>query len=105
MRVKMLHDALETSNRKLRETVEARARHLEEATQELQRLLEEKAHCMEGDVVVLSDIFAPKEQGTEDGRVVGELRPTGIRPKVSSRLKAAGFDLPPSIYTADPPPA
>jgi DNA-binding response OmpR family regulator len=44
VRIKALHDALESSNRRLKEMVEERTRKLEEATQELQKLLEEKAH-------------------------------------------------------------
>jgi pilus assembly protein CpaF len=53
---------------------------------------------MEGDVIVLSDIFAFKEQGMQDDRVVGELEPTGIRPKFTPRLEAAGFHLPPEVF-------
>jgi pilus assembly protein CpaF len=53
---------------------------------------------MEGDVIVLSDIFAFKEEGMEDGRVQGELVPTGIRPRFGSRLEAAGFHLGSEVY-------
>jgi pilus assembly protein CpaF len=53
---------------------------------------------MESDVVVLSDIFEFKETGTEDGRVLGELEPTGIRPKFTPRLQAAGYTLGASIF-------
>ncbi len=55
---------------------------------------------MEGEVVVLSDIFAFKEQGMEDGQVLGELIPTGIRPKFSPQLEAAGFKLGANIFMA-----
>jgi pilus assembly protein CpaF len=34
----------------------------------------------------------------EDGRVLGRFRPTGVRPKFSERLKAAGIQLPQSIF-------
>jgi pilus assembly protein CpaF len=53
---------------------------------------------MEGDVVVLSDIFVFKERGIEDERVVGEMEPTGIRPMFSPKLEVAGFRLPPEVY-------
>jgi pilus assembly protein CpaF len=53
---------------------------------------------MEGDVIVLSDIFAFKEKDMQDGRVVGEMNPTGIRPKFTPRLEAAGFRLPPEVF-------
>lgn len=57
---------------------------------------------MEADVVVLSDIFEFKEEGLEeDDRVVGELKPTGIRPKFTPRLQAAGYDLRADIFAPD----
>jgi pilus assembly protein CpaF len=53
---------------------------------------------MEGDVVVLSDIFEFEEKGIKDDRVVGELEPTGIRPKFTPRLKAAGYELRAGVF-------
>jgi pilus assembly protein CpaF len=53
---------------------------------------------MEGEVIVLSDIFAFKEKAMEDGRVQGEMAPTGIRPRFTSRLEAAGFHLSSDVY-------
>jgi len=57
---------------------------------------------MEADVVVLSDIFTFKEEGLVDDRVIGELRPTGIRPKFTTRLQAAGYNLRASIFVPTP---
>jgi pilus assembly protein CpaF len=49
---------------------------------------------MEGDIVVMSDIFKFAETGiSEDGKVIGEMKPTGIRPMFGQRLEAAGFKL------------
>jgi pilus assembly protein CpaF len=53
---------------------------------------------MEGDVVVLSDIFAYKETGMDNGRVVGQMEPTGIRPKFSPKLELSGFKLPAEMF-------
>jgi len=53
---------------------------------------------MEGDVIVLSDIFLFEQTGMESGKVIGRLRPTGIRPRFVDRLEAAGIHLPPSIF-------
>jgi pilus assembly protein CpaF len=54
---------------------------------------------MEGDTVVLTDIFKFEQTGvTTDGRVLGELKPTGIRPLFSPRLEAAGFKLKPEVF-------
>ena len=56
---------------------------------------------MEGDTVVMSDLFTFEEEGSgPEGEVLGQLRSTGIRPMFSERLKLAGFDLPPEVYGA-----
>jgi len=65
---------------------------------------------MEGDTVVMSEIFRFKETAVgPDGKVIGETHPTGIRPMFGDRLVSAGFKLPAEIYGADtltlrPPP-
>ncbi len=54
---------------------------------------------MEGDTVVLQDIFLFEEQGlTPEGKVIGEHRALGIRPRFTPRLEAAGYRLPPEIF-------
>ncbi len=53
---------------------------------------------MEGNVIVMSDIFKFELAGYERGRVIGTLRPTGIRPKFMDRIEAAGIHLPPTIF-------
>ena len=53
---------------------------------------------MEGEVAVLSDIFVFNEKGMQDGKVVGELAPMGIRPKFTEKLKVHGYDLPAEIF-------
>jgi len=56
---------------------------------------------MEGDVVVLSDIFKFEQSGVDsNGKVIGELKPTGIRPLFGPRLEAAGFKLSPEVFGA-----
>jgi pilus assembly protein CpaF len=35
----------------------------------------------------------------EAGNVLGQLRPTGIRPKFADRLRAHGMHLPASMFT------
>ena len=55
---------------------------------------------MEGDVVVLQDIFQYVEKGLDSsGKVLGEMQAVGIRPKFTPRLETAGFKLPPEIFT------
>lgn len=55
---------------------------------------------MEGDVIVMSDIFTFEQQGIENGKIIGRLKPTGIRPKFYDRIEAAGLSLPPNIFGA-----
>jgi pilus assembly protein CpaF len=55
---------------------------------------------MEGDVIVMSDIFVFEQQGLENGKIVGRLKPTGIRPKFYERIEASGIMLPPNIFGA-----
>lgn len=58
---------------------------------------------MEGDIVVLQDAFRFIERGVDaDGKVLGEMVPTGIRPKFMPRLEAAGIKLPPEIFGTNP---
>lgn len=54
---------------------------------------------MEGDVVVLTDIFKFEQTGLgQEGKILGELKATGIRPIFSPRLEAAGFKLGAEIF-------
>ena len=53
---------------------------------------------MEGDIITMTDIFVFEQTGYEDGKVVGRLRPTGLRPRFMDKIEAAGIHLPPSIF-------
>jgi pilus assembly protein CpaF len=54
---------------------------------------------MEGDVVVLQDIFLFKQTGiNSEGKIVGQMIPTGIRPKFYDRLVEHGCSLPDEIF-------
>jgi pilus assembly protein CpaF len=55
---------------------------------------------MEGDVIVMQDVFTFKQTAVVDGRVEGALLPTGIRPLFSEKFEALGVSLPPGIYGA-----
>ncbi len=56
---------------------------------------------MEGDVIVLQDIFAFEQLGYEGGKVIGQLRPTGVRPKFVELIEVSGIHLPPNIFGYD----
>lgn len=57
---------------------------------------------MEGDTVVLTDVFKFTQVGVDaDGKVLGELKATGIRPNFTPRLEAAGFKLGAEVFAAN----
>jgi pilus assembly protein CpaF len=54
---------------------------------------------MEGDIITMQDIFVFEKLGlTQEGKVAGRFRATGVRPKCAERLKAAGIVLPPNMF-------
>lgn len=53
---------------------------------------------MEGDVVTMTDVFVFEQTGFENNKVVGRLRPTGLRPKFMDKIENSGIHLPPSIF-------
>jgi len=57
---------------------------------------------MEGEVITMSDIFKFELAGHEEGRVIGALRPTGLRPRFIDRIEAAGIRLPAGIFGSGP---
>lgn len=57
---------------------------------------------MEGDVIITQEIFRWENTGIKDGKVLGQLRATGIRPKFIEKIEANGIFLPPTIFGLDP---
>jgi len=56
---------------------------------------------MEGDTIVLTDIFKFQQTGVgDDSKVLGETKATGIRPLFSPRLEAAGLKLGAEIFSS-----
>jgi pilus assembly protein CpaF len=53
---------------------------------------------MEGDVITMTDLFVFEQTGFENGKVLGRLRPSGLRPKFMEKIEASGIHLPPSIF-------
>jgi pilus assembly protein CpaF len=57
---------------------------------------------MEGDTIVMTDIFKFEQTGmTKEGKVLGGIKPTGIRPLFTPRLEATGFNLRPEVFGAN----
>ncbi len=56
---------------------------------------------MEGDVVTMSDIFKFDQTGVSaEGKILGNLRPTGIRPMFTPKLEVVGYKLRGEIFGA-----
>jgi len=56
---------------------------------------------MEGDIITLTDIFKFEQTGiTSEGKIIGQLRPTNMRPLFTPRLEAAGYKLGGEIFGA-----
>lgn len=53
---------------------------------------------MEGDVITTTDIFIFEQMGHENGKIIGKLRPTGLRPKFMDKIEAAGLHIPATIF-------
>jgi pilus assembly protein CpaF len=53
---------------------------------------------MEGDVITMTDLFIFEQTGMEKNKIVGRLRPTGLRPKCIDRIEDAGIRLPPAVF-------
>jgi pilus assembly protein CpaF len=53
---------------------------------------------MEGDVIVMQDIFVFEQTAVTEGKIQGKLRPTGIRPKFVEKFDVAGIHLPPNVF-------
>ncbi|HHV18152.1 MAG TPA: CpaF family protein [Thermoanaerobacterales bacterium] len=55
---------------------------------------------MEGDVIVLQDLFNYIQTGVDqDGKVKGEFKPSGMRPKFIERLEISGYKLSTEVFT------
>ncbi|MBI2944350.1 MAG: CpaF family protein, partial [Candidatus Wallbacteria bacterium] len=54
---------------------------------------------LEGDAVVLQDIFRFEQTGVDEkGKILGRLKPTGIRPKFMHKFQEEGIVLPARIF-------
>lgn len=59
---------------------------------------------MEGEIITLQDLFVFEQEGfSDEGKILGRLRPTGIRPRCYDRIVQAGVRLPLEIFNTDLP--
>jgi pilus assembly protein CpaF len=53
---------------------------------------------MEGDIVVMQDVFLFEQTGVSDGKIQGRLKATGIRPKFVEKFEVMGIHLPRGLF-------
>jgi pilus assembly protein CpaF len=53
---------------------------------------------MEGEVIVMQDVFVFEQTGVVEGKIQGRLRPTGIRPKFVEKFEVMGIHLPRGLF-------
>jgi pilus assembly protein CpaF len=58
---------------------------------------------MEGDTIVMQDIFQFVQTTVENGKVQGYFTPTGVRPKFYEKLESAGLYIQPSTFMPTEP--
>jgi pilus assembly protein CpaF len=60
---------------------------------------------MEGETITMQEIFVFESQGAgPDGKIIGQFKPTGIRPKILDRMFTMGLQLPAEIQSLFPDP-
>jgi pilus assembly protein CpaF len=53
------------------------------------------------EAITMSDLFIFQHQGLRDGKIMGRLVPTGIRPRFMERLQQLSITLPPQVFGAN----
>ena len=54
---------------------------------------------MEGEIITMQEIFSFERHGIdEEGLVIGQIRPTGLRPSFSEKLRLCGFELEQDLF-------
>jgi pilus assembly protein CpaF len=58
---------------------------------------------MEGDTILMQDLFLFDQTGIQNGRVMGSLKSTGLRPKFAEKFAINNIELPPEIFNVGVP--
>ena len=69
---------------------------MKDGTRRIQYITEVQG--MEGDVIVMQDVFLFEQTGVIDGKIQGRLRATGIRPKFVEKFEVMGIHLPRGLF-------
>ena len=75
---------------------------LEDGTRRITQVTE--VQRMESDMITLQDIYEFRVDGVDpEGKVLGSLQPTGLRPVFHKKFEKHGIELPTDIFQARPP--
>lgn len=69
---------------------------MRDGTRKIEKITEVQG--MEGEIITMSDLFEFEQTGIEGGKIIGRIRPTGLRPKFIERIEASGIHLMPSVF-------
>jgi pilus assembly protein CpaF len=58
---------------------------------------------MEGETIVMQNLFTFEEEGEREGKVIGTMGPCGVRPRFEPRLKSHGFEFGAAMFMKDMP--
>ena len=61
-----------------------------------------EVYGIDEDEILTQDIFTFEQTGVADGKVVGTLKPTGVRPTFMPRFRTSGVELPPGEFGIPP---
>jgi pilus assembly protein CpaF len=61
-----------------------------------------EVYGIEDDEILTQDIFAFEQTDFRDGKIIGELKPTGVRPTFMDQFRKAGVTLPPGEFGIPP---
>jgi enamine deaminase RidA (YjgF/YER057c/UK114 family) len=73
---------------------------LQDGTRKIVNITE--VYGIEDDEILTQDIFAFVQTGVEEGKILGELTPTGVRPTFMGQFQKAGVALPPGEFGIPP---
>jgi pilus assembly protein CpaF len=54
---------------------------------------------MEGDTILMQDLFMFEQTGIQNGRVIGSLKSSGLRPQFSEKFAINNIELPIDIFS------
>jgi pilus assembly protein CpaF len=74
---------------------------LRDGTRKVVKVAEVQA--MEGDTIVMQDLFEFEQIGIQNNRVIGSIKSTGLRPRFAEKFAQNNIDLPAEVFSSSVP--